>query len=327
MAGVNMPQRREGLLDTVMKGLSIARDVYGIKADMAKSDAEEAQQKHAEETAAAQKAESDRIASAKLNKGEQVSLFQKGFAEVPEGTKGAFSFLDAEKPGLVHYVAKLEKPAIAPPENKAAADRLAFDREKFDYSKKHDAMTASAKETPKPATPDQFKAGLFAKRMFQAENVFSDLEKDGFDRTSNMAGLASYVPGAFQPDNVKKQEQAERNFMNAVLRRESGSAIGKEEFKNGELQYFPRAGDSSDLVEQKRQNRALAIQGMNAEAGSALAQINLPEKKAPKPRPGEAVAAPSGKVDPKIQAYAKDHGLDYSTARGVLTGRGYAPNE
>ena len=41
MGGVYVPQAKEkkSALDTVMKGLSIASSVYGIKADMAKTDA------------------------------------------------------------------------------------------------------------------------------------------------------------------------------------------------------------------------------------------------------------------------------------------------
>ncbi len=40
MPGVNMPGQRAGLLDQVLKGVAIARDVYGIKHDMAATDAQ-----------------------------------------------------------------------------------------------------------------------------------------------------------------------------------------------------------------------------------------------------------------------------------------------
>lgn len=155
----------------------------------------------------------------------------------------------------------------------------------------------------KPPSADQFKAGVFAKRMGQAEDVFGKLEADGYNRADKLSGAAATIlPGAMQGDNTKKQEQAERNFVNALLRRESGSAISSEEFSSAEQQYFPRAGDSADLIEQKRQNRELATQGMTAEAGNAMAQIKMPEARPVKGGgSGTATAAPASKPKTVIQ--------------------------
>ena len=107
-------------------------------------------------------------------------------------------------------------------------------------------------------TEGERKAVTFAKRMQQAEDVFSDLQNKGYDRSSLKEGLRSaasgYLPISKSPE-LGKQEQAERNFVNAVLRRESGAAISPTEFQNAEQQYFPRVGDSPEVIEQKRINR------------------------------------------------------------------------
>ena len=65
----------------------------------------------------------------------------------------------------------------------------------------------------------------------------------------------------------QKYEQAQRDFLNAVLRKESGAVISDEEFDNGKKQYFPQPGDSDIVIEQKRQNRARAIQGIASGTG------------------------------------------------------------
>jgi hypothetical protein len=72
-----------------------------------------------------------------------------------------------------------------------------------------------------------------------------------------------------QRGDVQAQKQAERNFVNAVLRKESGAVISDSEFKNAERQYFPRSGDSKEVLAQKAANRALVIESFRNLAGPA----------------------------------------------------------
>lgn len=119
--------------------------------------------------------------------------------------------------------------------------------------------------------PSQFQAALYGKRMKQAEDVFSELTGKGFDAAAlgNQAQRLPFYPEFMKNEDIKRQNQAERNFVNAVLRRESGAAISPSEFSSAEMQYFPRPGDSAPVLEQKKQNRALAIAALQAEAGGA----------------------------------------------------------
>jgi hypothetical protein len=135
---------------------------------------------------------------------------------------------------------------------------------------------AYLKQNPSEASepkPDQFKAAGFAKRIEQAESVFGKLADSGYNRATVGEGLSSILPGAAKSPDLKMQEQAERNFVNAVLRRESGSAISKEEFSSAEQQYFPRPGDDEDVLKQKAANRAQVFANLKAEGGSAYARI------------------------------------------------------
>ena len=68
-------------------------------------------------------------------------------------------------------------------------------------------------------------------------------------------------------------EQAERNFINATLRRESGAAIAESEFDSARKQYIPQPGDSAGVLEAKRQNRLRIQQQLEAEGSNALGQM------------------------------------------------------
>jgi hypothetical protein len=68
-------------------------------------------------------------------------------------------------------------------------------------------------------------------------------------------------------------EQAQRNFVNAVLRQESGAVISPSEFENAQKQYFPQPGDSAKVRDQKRQNRQSAIEGFRVMSGPAGERI------------------------------------------------------
>lgn len=120
-------------------------------------------------------------------------------------------------------------------------------------------------------TEGQANAGLYAGRMMQAETVLrdSDIEEaamqPGQQAASNLPGAGRYYnlnSPAFQ-----KAEQAQRNFVNATLRRESGAVISEQEFENARRQYFPAPGDSPDVIAQKRANRMEAIRGIAGAAG------------------------------------------------------------
>ena len=119
----------------------------------------------------------------------------------------------------------------------------------------------------------QANAGNFAGRMAAANDTFDNLAAQGVNRPSMVKQAAESVPligGALgmaanavaaSPEQ-QQVEQAQRDFINATLRRESGAAISAGEFANANQQYFPQPGDSPQVIAQKRQNRARATASM-----------------------------------------------------------------
>lgn len=158
-------------------------------------------------------------------------------------------------------------------------------------------------EKEKQPTDLQSQSALYAKRLEQSEKVFEDLEKQKFNRADLKTSLKSNLPEAIKPSQLKQQEQAERNFVNAILRRESGAAIAKSEFENAEKQYFPRVGDSPEVIEQKRQNRILAMEGLKQSAGKAYGKLSLPEAKPIPKAPGKNIL---DNLNPIKSALAED---------------------
>jgi len=115
----------------------------------------------------------------------------------------------------------------------------------------------------------QSKDALYANRMLNAERTFRDQKVIDAGLSPFQRGMGA-IPGAgnyMVSDQYQKYDQAQRDFINATLRRESGAVISPSEFDNAAKQYFPRPGDSKEVLAQKQQNRIEAIRGIGAGAG------------------------------------------------------------
>lgn len=120
----------------------------------------------------------------------------------------------------------------------------------------------------KPLTDAQSKAALFGSRMQEANDILSKLSGKGTDVSMPGMGAGWGVGASMNVVATEGQQQlmqAKRDFVNAVLRRESGAVISPSEFDNAEKQYFPQVGDSDAVKKQKANNRAIAIRGVQAE--------------------------------------------------------------
>jgi hypothetical protein len=124
-------------------------------------------------------------------------------------------------------------------------------------------------------TDAQSKALLFGSRMQAADGILGKLAAKGTDRPSIIKDALSGVPlvggylgtaGNVVASGAQQQvEQAQRDFINATLRRESGAVISEPEFDNARKQYFPAVGDTDATRAQKAANRKLATKGVLAE--------------------------------------------------------------
>lgn len=146
----------------------------------------------------------------------------------------------------------------------------------------------------KPLNEAQGNATLFGTRMAEADKVLSEVGTDYSPLKLDIARGAEAVPGGSAAVNStlspkeQKVAQAHRDFINAVLRKESGAAIAQSEFDNARRQYFPQPNDSTAVIEQKRKNRATAISGMKLIAGPGGKHIDAMPQQPTAPKPSVA---------------------------------------
>ena len=154
----------------------------------------------------------------------------------------------------------------------------------------------------KAPTEGQAKANLFGTRAKDAAVRLNMLELDPANIPhvpNSLVRVANFTPTVLGGLTEKEQSylQYKRDFINAVLRRESGAAIVPDEFDSAELQYFPQLGEGTNIVRQKAANRKQAADLILAEAGSFAGKGATPS--------GAKTATKAS-----IIASAKAHGVD-----------------
>jgi hypothetical protein len=149
----------------------------------------------------------------------------------------------------------------------------------------------------KPLTEAQGNATAFGMRMKESNQLINDLEKKGVTNTGvirstigGIAGMTPFIgdklqqgvqsgmnvlPGALGGPSAEQQQvdAARKNFITAVLRKESGAAISPTEFYTEAQKYFPQPGDSVAVIKQKQNARETAIRAMEIQAGPGKRQI------------------------------------------------------
>tara|TARA_R100000278_G_scaffold121196_2_gene104593 strand:- start:24013 stop:24951 length:939 start_codon:yes stop_codon:yes gene_type:complete len=114
----------------------------------------------------------------------------------------------------------------------------------------------------------QSQSMAYGSRMQLANNILANTENVGTELDQQFFSKIPIFGNALTSDTYKEYEQARRNFVNAILRRESGAAIAESEFESANLQYFPQPFDTPQVIAQKRANRELAVELMLAASGA-----------------------------------------------------------
>lgn len=121
------------------------------------------------------------------------------------------------------------------------------------------------------ATPnnEQTLSHGYANRMSASNGIFDQLETKGWTGPGFLERNVGNLPGGNYAMSAEYQQfdQAQRDFINAQLRRESGASISPAEFENANKQYFPQPGDGPEVLAQKRAARERAISNMREASG------------------------------------------------------------
>ena len=123
---------------------------------------------------------------------------------------------------------------------------------------------------PQPPSQAQFLASAYAGRMVQAGDVFGKISDEIVDMwPASFTGQKWADTPTLQSDVMQSYMQASRNFINALLRRESGAVIADSEFDSAEKQYLPMPNDSEVVARQKAANRQYVTDTMIRSSGDA----------------------------------------------------------
>ena len=131
-----------------------------------------------------------------------------------------------------------------------------------------DTSTGKPVVPNKSLTEGQARANLFGTRMQEADRIINELAAKGVvapsfaQQVTGGEGITGRLATAAASPAQQQVDQAQRDFLNAVLRRESGAVITQPEFENARKQYFVQPGDSPQVVAQKARNRTTAIRAL-----------------------------------------------------------------
>jgi hypothetical protein len=142
------------------------------------------------------------------------------------------------------------------------------------------AGVASVNGVPtKPLTETQARDLTYAQRADNATQVIDKLASDitkmwSVNYAAQKALENTSIGNTMVDDTVQQYRQAERDFVTAILRRESGASISSSEFDTAERQYFPRPGDSQATLDQKKKLRDTAIASIKQNVPAYDARVN-----------------------------------------------------
>lgn len=90
----------------------------------------------------------------------------------------------------------------------------------------------------------------------------------------NIIGQAwlNNAPNMLQPEENQLYTQAQRQFTEARLRKDSGAAIPDHEFENDRRTYFAQPGDSPQVIERKKMARQNLLNSLKMESGRAYGE-------------------------------------------------------
>lgn len=231
MSGVIVPGRRDvGLLSTVMKGLSIARDVYGIKSDMAQIEQMGEAEKRRVEQEAETKKEKERVARGEMKTGEYQKLLLEGKnKEVAQGTEGAIRVPVVDQGGTVFdkYVVKAEpSTALKAPTSRRLPNG---DLEEWDPKSGWKVVAKAPPKEPKSPRDE-----AFDKLPKDQQNVVNGLSTDVGKKiaaTSLLDEQLAQFKAAHEAGDEAKAAIIGGNMVKLLNSDQGADAVGAEESK------------------------------------------------------------------------------------------------
>lgn len=128
----------------------------------------------------------------------------------------------------------------------------------------------------KPPSEGERQSSGYYQRMKNGNEIVTQLESTGFNPAS-LEEQAKGLTNATATPEMQQYRNAADDWIRAKLRKESGAVIGPEEMAKEYEIYFPRLGDSPQVVQQKARLRKQAEESMRTNAGTLAPEDEPPE--------------------------------------------------
>lgn len=139
------------------------------------------------------------------------------------------------------------------------------------------------KAAEKPSDTERTAAG-YHDRMSAAEAIISQIGQAGIPSyTTSAAGVlgggglvGQVAEGVIMTPEQQQYRQAQEDWVRAKLRKESGAVINKDEMRDEIKTYFPQPYDKPETIAQKARSRAVAVDAMRQQSGTAKTRTSQP---------------------------------------------------
>jgi hypothetical protein len=153
---------------------------------------------------------------------------------------------------------------------------------------------AGAGGAGKPPTETQLGVAGYLQRMTSSENTMRDLERRKNIVTiplEKSIAMNTGVEGYVLNPEEQQLAQAQRDWVRAKLREESGAVIGDQEMAAEIRTYFPQPGEGPEVIAQKAESRRRAERQMQIGSGNAAGQAGELSPEYAKPIRAEDLSA------------------------------------
>jgi hypothetical protein len=212
-----------------------------------------------------------------------------------EKSKKGFTYQDVNN-AIIQFDASGKEVSRIPkgraPEGPVSFQTIETDQGLMAFNPRTKGMTPVLGQDGKPltksgkATADETNAAGFASRMVYTNTITSKLAtgnapKFGEAILGAVPLIGDKIPevipqtvGGLSPER-RQYLQAANNFIRANLRKESGAAIGLDEWKQEFINYFPQYNDDEQTIKNKEIFRNILTQNMINAAGKSFKAPNM----------------------------------------------------
>jgi hypothetical protein len=134
-------------------------------------------------------------------------------------------------------------------------------------SRTREMMTMRQENRP-PSSVEQRVYGFYS-RAKDAADTLNEMQAKMLGKGMFSQAWQKFAPNFAQSEDNQMYQQAQRQFTEARLRKDSGAVVPQSEYENDRVTYFPQPGDGKRVIERKAAARKALLDSLLRESGRA----------------------------------------------------------